>query len=64
MLPWGTPEITGRQSDRWFSTETHWDLLLKWLLNQFHRVPVIPMFHNLTNNSLCGTLSKAFLKSM
>ena len=52
MLPCGTPEITGKVSERLLLIDTFWKRLVKYSLNHAHKPPVIPIDHNLSNMML------------
>ena len=41
-VPWGTPEVTGTQSDDFPSTTTRWDRHVINVLIHFSNVPRIP----------------------
>ena len=63
ILPCGTPEMTGRADEKQPLILTCCLLPVKYSFNQLHVFPVMPVFHSFNNNSLCGTVSNAFLKS-
>ncbi len=52
ILPWGTPETTGRRPERWLDADTHCCLLVKQAFNQCQELPVIPHDHSLNKSSL------------
>ena len=62
-LPCGTPEIIFFHSEIDSPRTTRWRLFVKNASIQSYTLPEIPYLDSLSNNRLCGTLSKAFSKS-
>ena len=63
MLPCGTPDVTGAQSDWQPSITTRWDRPWRKLDSQERREPVMPKRFSLIRRRSWGTESKAFSKS-
>ena len=63
MLPCGTPDVTGAQSDWQPSITTRWDRPWRKLDSQESREPVMPKRSSLSRRRSWGTESKAFSKS-
>ena len=63
MLPCGTPDVTGAQSDWQPSITTRWDRPWRKLDSQESREPVMPKRFSLIRRRSWGTESKAFSKS-
>ena len=63
-VPWGTLESTLTQSENSPLITTRCFLFVRKVLIQLRVLPLMPYLFSLMSNRLCGTLSKAFAKSI
>ena len=63
IVPWGTPEITGDQSELLPLNTTRCLLFVKKFLIHSNRGPSIPCRCSFSNKCSCDTLSKALERS-